>query len=91
MHRSPGWAPSGMECPWVGVLGRGREETASHSGLLGIPDPDTALTCPKGRSPGTFLDREGKGALGTLDFISQPHAEGQRPGGEGGLNCNRLS
>lgn len=49
MHRSPGWAPSGMECPWVGVLGRGREETASHSGLLGIPDPDTALTCPKGQ------------------------------------------
>lgn len=50
MQESPGWAPSGMACPWVDVLGRGwGKETASHSGPLRVPDPDTALTCPKGR------------------------------------------
>lgn len=76
MHGSPGWAPSGMECPWVGVLGRGggRKQllTLAHSGCLTqiLPSP-----APRARSPATFLGGEGSGALGSMNQISQPHAE----------------
>lgn len=37
-------APPPMECPWVGVLGRGRRKGFSR-GLFRVPDPDTV---PKG-------------------------------------------
>lgn len=80
MHGSPGWAPSGMECPWVGVLGRGgqvgrkRLLTLASSGCLTqiLPSP-----APRAGSPATFLGGEASGALGSMDHVSQPHAEGQ--------------
>lgn len=90
MHGSPGCAPPRMECPWVGVLGRGRKETASYPGLLREPDPDTASTCPRAGSPVTLLGGEGSGPLRRMDHLSQPHAEGQGPNGEGVLKYNWL-
>lgn len=93
MQESPGWAPSGMACPWVDVLGRGwgRKQllTLALSGCLTqiLPSP-----APRAGYPATFLGGEGTGALGSVDHISQPHAEDRRgPGGESRWDCSGLS
>ena len=90
-RRSPGCTPphpAGMECPWVVSWEEGGRKgllTLACSGCLTqIPPPHVP------RSPAPFLGGKGSGALQRMHYISQAHAEGQEPGGEGGMKCNRL-
>ena len=90
-RRSPGYTPphpARMECPWVvswEERGRKRLLTLACSGCLTqISPPHTP------RSPAPFLGGEGSGDLRRMHHISQAHAQGQEPGGEDGMKCNRL-
>lgn len=89
MHRlGPLWDGVSLgRCP-----GKGVGEGNSFSLWLRMLDPDTALTCPKGRVSCNLSWWGGHWGSWKRDHVSQPHAEGRRgPGGESRLNCSGLS